>query len=131
MTAIDDALRAKLDAEGLRTGTSLENRVAWRLHRWDLLDRCQYRVGKYRLDFAWPDRLVALEADGPFHLHPEMAAKDVVRDAYLRALGWLVFRVDEASNCLDQQLCRVARVLRAMDHHEATQLAPMFGVGDR
>ena len=111
---IDTALREVLQERGLPLGTTLENRVTWRLHRWGVLDQCQYRVGKYRLDYAWPSKLIALEADGPHHWRPDVAIKDVARDSWLRSQGWLVFRVDNASGdsiALDEQLCRVVRMI--------------------
>lgn len=105
-------LRAVLEDHDLPTGSSLEDRVTWRLHCLGVLDKWQYRVGKYRLDYAWPDHLIALEADGPMHRTQEVAARDVYRDAYLREHGWLVFRVDEMSGTLDEQVMRVVAVLR-------------------
>ena len=53
--AADRALRTVLENHNLPVGSSLENRVTWRLHRWHALDQCQYRVGPYRLDYAWPN----------------------------------------------------------------------------
>ncbi|MBX7434575.1 DUF559 domain-containing protein [Mycobacterium sp. Y57] len=111
-TAIHHITRNLIEQHGLPTGTSLENRVTWRLHTWDILDQTQYRVGKYRLDYAWPTVRIALEADGPHHWRPDVAVKDVARDAWLRSQGWLVFRVDD-SDTLDEQLCRVVRMIRA------------------
>jgi very-short-patch-repair endonuclease len=100
-----------LTEHDLPTGTALENRVTWRLHRWGYLDGCklQHRVGKYRLDYAWPNINVALEADGPMHWNPNNAAHDVCRDSYLRGEGWVVFRVDDLSSNLDEQVMRVVR----------------------
>jgi very-short-patch-repair endonuclease len=100
--------------KGLPTGTSLENQVTLRLHRWKVLDRTQYRIGKYRLDFAWPRVKVAIEADGPHHWRPDVAMKDVVRDSYLRSQGWLVFRVDATTGTLDGQLLRAVEVVRSL-----------------
>jgi very-short-patch-repair endonuclease len=104
---------------GWRPGTTLENRVARRLHLWrwrpDVVAQ-QYRVGRYRLDFAWPGIKVALEADGWHHRSPEGAAHDVQRDADLRAAGWLVFHVDDrgGDEHLQEQLVRVSQVVRLL-----------------
>jgi len=46
---------------------------------------------RYRLDFAWEDRRVALEYDG-FAAHVGRVRQDAVRDDYLRRMGWTVFR---------------------------------------
>ena len=113
--ALNRHYRQLLTDRELPTGTSLENRVTWRLHSWKILDQTQYRVGKYRLDYAWPAVKMAVEADGPFHRQPENAARDAIRDAYLRNQGWLVFRVDDQSTeprALDEQLCRAVRCIR-------------------
>lgn len=114
---VDRALVSVLESRGIRIGTSLENTVALRLSRWNLLDRQQYRVGKYRLDFAWPDQKIGIEADGPHHWRPDVAMKDAIRDSWLRSQGWLIFRVDEMNGNLDDQLCRVACILN--DPHSA------------
>lgn len=117
MNTIERALKTVLLENDLPLGTSLENRVTWRLYRWKALDKVQYRVGKYRLDYAWPAIKVALEADGPHHWHPDNAIKDVARDSWLRSQGWLVFRVDDVSDDLEEQICRVVVMVgNEMDH---------------
>jgi very-short-patch-repair endonuclease len=59
--------------------------------------RC-YRVdlpgGRVRLDTAWPDLLVNVEADGRlWHTSPSDRRRDAARDARLKAAGWTVVRV--------------------------------------
>jgi hypothetical protein len=117
---------------GWRSGTDLENRVAFRLSRYGFVPAAaqpgkpirgqdvewvhqQYRVDPYRLDFAWPKLKIALEADGWHHRSPEGAAKDARRDAILREAGWLMFRVHDCDDMLiAEQLSRVARVIRSL-----------------
>lgn len=112
--SIQAAVRTYLETHDLTSGTSLEDKITMRLHRWGLLDQQQLKVGRYRLDFAWPSIKVALEADGPHHWRPDVAIKDVSRDAWLRSEGWLVFRVDETHMNLEEQLGRVASVINAL-----------------
>jgi very-short-patch-repair endonuclease len=114
---INATLKHLLAERGLPQGSSLENRVTWFLHKTDVLDRMQYKLGPYRLDYAWPDLLVNLEADGEFHQLPNIALKDAERDRYLRAHGWLVFRVDPMAGNLEAQLHRVVRVIVSMTQH--------------
>lgn len=109
----DAAVRKYLDDNDIRPGTSLENKVALRLHRWGILAEMQYRVGKYRLDFAWPERKIALEADGPHHWRPDVAMKDAIRDSWLRGHGWIVLHVDQMNGVLDDQLVWVARIVNS------------------
>lgn len=54
----------------------------------------QYRIGRYRADFAWPEQRVIVETDG-WGTHGRRAAfeDDRARDAWLLAAGWRVLRV--------------------------------------
>lgn len=110
--AITAAQRAVLEDHGLPVGSTLENRVTWRLHCWGILDRYQHRVGRYRLDYAWPTAKIALEVDGLHHRNPDNAARDVMRDAWLRSQGWLVYRIDDTGGTLDDQLARAVSAIR-------------------
>ena len=54
----------------------------------------QHRVGRYRLDFAWPELRVAVETDGwATHGRRQAFEDDRARDAFLLAAGWRVLRV--------------------------------------
>lgn len=112
------ATQGAVESLGFRSGTSLEDRAALRIGRWGHKPPRvvqQHRVGRYRLDFAWPDLRIALEVDGWHHLRPESAAKDARRDAALREMGWLTFRVHDASDdLLAEQLARVVEVVTAL-----------------
>lgn len=55
--------------------------------------KTQHEVGPYRLDFAFPDVKLCIEADGKnFHSAPDDIAKDQRRTKYLANLGWTVTR---------------------------------------
>jgi very-short-patch-repair endonuclease len=48
----------------------------------------------YRLDFAWPERMVAVELDTPTgHDHPAAIERDKRKDRRVRSIGWSVLRV--------------------------------------
>jgi hypothetical protein len=55
----------------------------------------------FEVDFRWPDRLVAVEVDGPHHGRPYDRASDIARDAALRSDGYIVLRfsADEVQQC--------------------------------
>ena len=54
----------------------------------------QFPVGSYRLDFADPDKKIAIEIDGEQHyVDKKMVAHDEIRDAYLKSIGWYVYRI--------------------------------------
>ena len=104
---------------GWKTGSTFEDRVAWRLHLWGISPAdCvqQMRVGRYRIDFAFPDVLVALEADGWQHERHENAASDAVRDRWLRRQGWLVLRVNDEpdDDVFEDQVLRAVQVVRSI-----------------
>jgi len=102
-----------LETHGLRKGTPPENLAAFRLHPIGHTFEQQYRVGRYHVDFAWPSIKVGLEIDGPHHLRPDVAVKDVFRDCELQDEGWLIFRV-RYTDSFEDQLARVSRLI----HHE-------------
>jgi very-short-patch-repair endonuclease len=71
----------QLVEEQIRAGGPTENRV-------DLPG------GRVRLDTAWPDLKVNVEADGRlWHTSPSDRRRDAARDARLKAAGWTVVRV--------------------------------------
>lgn len=112
---MEQALRQLIIERGWRPGTHLENQVALILSRYTVVrPEQQYRVGRYRLDFAWPQPCMALEADGWWHRSPEGAAKDRERDSWLRSQGWLIFRADDQHGpmVLAHQIMRVSRLVQ-------------------
>ena len=103
---------------GWQSGTDIEDHVACHLSgvfRAEEVSQ-QHRVGRYRIDFAWPDVMIGLEVDGWYHRSPMAAARDAERDANLRAQGWLILRIDDRGgwDVLDDQLGRVCRVVHAL-----------------
>ena len=71
------------------------------LKLWSLLRRSpngvrfrrQYPIGPYVADFYCPSAKLIIEVDGLVHDNLEAAARDQVRDDYLRSLGLSVIRV--------------------------------------
>lgn len=112
------------DAGWLPAGSVLENTAIMWLHQARWRPCCvaqQHPIGRYRVDFAWPDVKVALEVDGAQHRQPDHAAQDAFRDAFLRGRGWLVFRVDDINvnrlsglENLKRQLARVDQCVRLL-----------------
>lgn len=52
---------------------------------------------KYRLDFAWPDRLIAVEVQGMVHRIKERFEADIEKRAESLLAGWTVLEVSGAS----------------------------------
>ncbi|SDG07491.1 endonuclease domain-containing protein [Klenkia brasiliensis] len=75
---------------------------------------CVLQDGRFvaRVDFAWPDRKVALEYDGLWHAEPGRFAKDRARLNALQAAGWRVVFV--TARDLHHPAELVARVLAVL-----------------
>jgi very-short-patch-repair endonuclease len=65
-----------------------------------------------RVDFAWPDRKVAVEYDGLWHAEPGQFAKDRGRLNRLREAGWTVVFVTAADMHRPTEL--IARIAAAL-----------------
>jgi G:T-mismatch repair DNA endonuclease (very short patch repair protein) len=65
-----------------------------------------------RVDFAWPERKVALEYDGLWHAEPDQFAKDRQRLNRLQAAGWRVVFVTAAD--MYDEAAIVAEIVRAL-----------------
>lgn len=53
----------------------------------------QHRIGRHRVDFCWPGRMLVVETDGwQGHGHRIAFERDRARDAELQALGYAVLR---------------------------------------
>jgi very-short-patch-repair endonuclease len=105
-------------AHGL-AGSPQETRLRLLIHRSGLPSPvAQYRVsdrhGAFvgRVDFAWPDRKVAVEYDGLWHADERQFAKDRRRLNRLREAGWTVVFVTAAD--LHRPLELIARIASAL-----------------
>lgn len=110
MSLTETAIRRLCLDNGLETGTHPENVAAFRLHQWGHKFQQQHRVGRYRLDIAFPKHRIAVEIDGPHHQRPDVAVMDTFRDQWLRDEGWIVFRVN-AGDTLEAQLSHLSALL--------------------
>ena len=86
------------DEQGWATRSSAEDRIAVMLHSEGFRPgsgvETQFKIGLYRIDFAFPAARVALEVDGWLHRHPDHVAADKKRDRKLRDWGWDTFRIN-------------------------------------
>ncbi len=80
--------------------------------------RVQFAVagGRYRLDLAHPDRMLAVDYDGELHRTQRRAHRDLAREAALVRLGWTVLRFDARTVLSDpvRIAAEVARHLRSV-----------------
>ena len=52
-----------------------------------------FPVGRYRLDFAFPEDMRCIEIDGSQHLEAKSIAHDRIRDEWLETQGWNIVRI--------------------------------------
>lgn len=74
----------------------------------------EFRVGKYRLDFAWPQQRICIEVDGLYHNTERAILHDAKRDKWLREHLWIVIRVDCESDTFDEQLVNALAALHGL-----------------
>ena len=84
--------------DGVVEMTPIEREMYRRLTGSRLKPRCQFPVGPYRIDFAFPEAKVAVEVDGSrWHRDKE---RDASRDRELESLGWKVIRITGSDTVL-------------------------------
>lgn len=78
----------------------------------------ELKVGKWFIDFAFKDKMIALEIDGKQHELPERKASDVEKDAFLKLQNWEVIRIkwfnpvsEKNKNLLYPQIERLKEIL--------------------
>jgi very-short-patch-repair endonuclease len=54
----------------------------------------ELQMGRYSLDFAWPEKKKCIEIDGEQHYtQPSQAKSDLRKNKYLKSQGWEVLRI--------------------------------------
>ena len=88
-------------------------KLFYELAQYELNLYAQHSVGPYRLDFAIPEKLIAIELDGhDYHKTKEQRTHDAKRDRYLSEHGWTVLRFTgteiyrDTRSCVEQ-ICRI------------------------
>lgn len=114
-SAVTRVEAAYLDERGWPVpAVGTERRVARLLAGWHVVAPVlQHQVGRYRLDFAWPEWRVALEVDGWHHDRPEQLIRDAQRQRRLARDGWLVLHVDPDAESAPDLVSAIARFLNA------------------
>ena len=65
---------------------------------------CELPVGKWFLDFAWPEKMRYIEIDGQQHeRYSERKQNDLKKDEFCKNLGWSVLRLSWSFICNNKQ----------------------------
>lgn len=54
----------------------------------------EYNVNKWFVDFAFVDKMIAVEVDGKQHKVKERQISDYLKDSWLKTHGWSIIRID-------------------------------------
>jgi hypothetical protein len=127
------ALRRALELADPRSESAGESLTRELLHRVGIAPpELQYPVltplGEYRLDFAWPERKVALEFDGKSKYFDYRPTGDVLyaerqREKALMEQGWTFIRIEWKH--LFNEVEFKYRVLRALNHGAGADSSPI------
>jgi very-short-patch-repair endonuclease len=78
--------------ESIKTESPIEEKF-WNALRLEHFITPQFRIGRYRVDFAIESHKIAIELDGhEFHKSKEQRTNDAERERYLQRQGWHVIR---------------------------------------
>lgn len=116
-----DRYEARHVDDALPPLTPIEHMLLTALGARQLRPRVQYGVDLFRLDFAFPERRLAVEADGR-EWHDK--ARDAARDAVLASRGWNVMHFSGSDIYRDAEACAAAvearynDVARVLDYTE-------------
>lgn len=104
--------------------SALEDLLAWQMRAAGLPEPVREAVfappRRWRFDFAWPERLIALEVDGGTrsggrHVRGDGYEQDVLKLDEAAILGWLVLRVTGAMVQDGRALRLVQRIMMEVD----------------
>jgi very-short-patch-repair endonuclease len=118
--AIHTSEYAERGARRMRREPTYAEAILWKsLRRVDLPAghfRRQAPIGPYVVDFLCQGARLVVEVDGEVHLDDAVAARDLVRDAWLKSRGYEILRVtnDEVIadvNLVTERIAAVARVI--------------------
>ncbi len=56
--------------------------------------RRQHQIGLYIVDFYCDELWLIVELDGSIHLSKEQKEKDIIRDEYLKSVGFKIYRFE-------------------------------------
>jgi very-short-patch-repair endonuclease len=110
--------RAALAVADPRAESPMESVLRWVLHAAGVPTPVLQHVirtpgGSFRVDFAWPNRMLVVEFDGNVHRERGVFVKDVRRQNELVAAGWTVLRFTSA-DLLGRPEDVVARIRAAL-----------------
>lgn len=92
-----------------RGPTDIEEMLMDELDSRKIIYEPQYQIGRYHIDFAFPESNLAVEADGTYwHSRKGVSAKDRRKNQYLQSQGWTVLRFtgdeirESPARCVDE-----------------------------
>jgi very-short-patch-repair endonuclease len=128
--AIHTSQRADEAARRLRRAPTFAEGKLWKvLRKTDLHFRRQAPIGPYVVDFVCHAARLVVEVDGEVHELPEVAARDVRREAWLTGRGYQVIRFSNDQAISDPHSL-VQLIVETASARTPTPTPPRKGEGD-
>ena len=102
------------------TESPIERILLRAMQDYGMVPICQYEIGQYRVDFAFPEDNLVVEADGAaYHSSPKQVRRDMIRERRIRNRGWRVIRFTGAQILQDAYWCarKVYEEIHAKHRH--------------
>lgn len=99
---------------------SENDEISWSLYCWGALEGVvfDYELEGYSASYAWPEQRLAVilrtELSDYEQLPAEYTDFEAAREAVFQQDGWIVVRIDPDSPAIEEQLERIATVVRAL-----------------
>ena len=90
-----DSYVSKHKELGYKEPSFTEKKVLRELNKLGIYPEIQYKISNIHVDFAFPEKKIAIEIDGPGHRTEEGKRRDGNRDDFLQTSGWKVRRYTE------------------------------------
>ena len=65
--------------------------------------REEFHIGRWFLDFAWPEKKIGIEIDGAQHEWADRKKNDEEKDEYCKSQGWKILRLKWSDICNNTQ----------------------------
>ena len=118
LTYIAERYQRAPRTDGLPPLTPIEDRLLSAMRSVELRPEVQYGIGRFRVDFAFPEVRLAIEADGrAWH----DVIKDAARDNRLKSMGWDVLRF--TGSRIHREATQAAEEIAArLEHRRSAEL---------
>ncbi len=111
----------------VKTESPIEAQLVKELLNFGLHPVTGYKIGPYRADIAFPEKLLVIECDGKdYHTSEEQKEHDRVRDEYMTNIGWTVVRFTGSE--IYKMAPAIAKMLAGKKFRELPRLNTLYKI---